>query len=203
MENTALEQLPSKPAIAKALGLSYYFTGKECKRGHLTKRHLNGVCYQCGLENTARINRADPSKGAARQRAYRARNPEAARTQLYEWRKRNPDKVAEAAKRSIRKNYKAYLLRAAKARCKDSGREFNLTVDDIEIPERCPALGIELICLPPKELRDHSPTLDRIDNKKGYVRGNVCVISMRANYVKHSSSLDELEKLVHYIKSRL
>lgn len=32
---------------AKQLGLNIYFTGKYCKRGHLSERYLNGDCIVC------------------------------------------------------------------------------------------------------------------------------------------------------------
>ncbi len=47
----------------------------------------------------------------------------------------------------------------------------------------------------------NSPTIDRVDNTKGYIPGNVAVISYRANCLKRDSSLDELIKLVDYVKS--
>jgi hypothetical protein len=40
-----------------------------------------------------------------------------------------------------------------------------------------------------------SPTLDRIDNSKGYIVGNVWVISMRANRLKSDATVDELMML--------
>jgi hypothetical protein len=42
----------------------------------------------------------------------------------------------------------------------------------------------------------NSPSLDRIDNTKGYVPGNVWVISWRANDLKRNATLEELKLLV-------
>lgn len=52
---------------AKAIGQNWYFTGKPCKRGHVSKRYFNGgrpgACYECARQNAkARQQRiyADP-----------------------------------------------------------------------------------------------------------------------------------------------
>lgn len=83
------------------------------------------------------------------------------------------------------------LLNGAKTRARKFKREFDLDACDIIIPEYCPILSIRLRPGAGKH-NDGSPTLDRIDNKRGYVRGNVRVISMRANRLKSNATLDEM-----------
>jgi hypothetical protein len=51
-----------------------------------------------------------------------------------------------------------------------------------------------------KPHRDNYPTLDRWDNAKGYVPGNVFVISWRANRIKWDCSLVELEAVAKYAR---
>jgi hypothetical protein len=46
-------------------------------------------------------------------------------------------------------------------------------------------------------------SLDRVDNTKGYIPGNVRVISRKANLMKSSLTLDVLEKLIKYIKNEI
>ena len=95
------------------------------------------------------------------------------------------------------KNPTAKLLTKAKQRAKDKNIEFNITIDDIVIPEYCPVLSIKL------ERGDgvftqSSPSLDRIDSTKGYVKGNVEVISFRANNLKGDATPEELALLYKY-----
>ncbi len=78
---------------------------------------------------------------------------------------------------------------------------FDLTRDDVIIPSHCPVLGIELDPLA-KNKADNLPTFDRIDNAKGYVKGNVWVISWRANRLKWNSTLDELRSLVRALEEQ-
>jgi hypothetical protein len=51
-------------------------------------------------------------------------------------------------------------------------------------------------------MHDASPTLDKVDNAKGYVRGNCHVISWRANRLKSDGNADEHEKIAAYIRSK-
>ena len=48
---------------------------------------------------------------------------------------------------------------------------------------------------------ENFPSLDRIDNSKGYVPGNIAVISMRANMIKNNATLAELKAIVAYIEA--
>ncbi len=66
--------------------------------------------------------------------------------------------------------------------------------------ESCPILHIKLTH---DGNRDHSPSLDRIIPQKGYVKGNVQVISLRANRIKSDATLEELERIVENLRSHL
>lgn len=136
---------------------------------------------------------------------------EVARQLNREWRAKNKDKVAAAAARyreTHREQLNAYnkeynhsakmLLSGIKSRCKKYGIEFNLTIDDIVVPDQCPILGIP-ISHGDGYRTDNSPSVDRINNSLGYIKGNVHVISMRANRIKNDSTLDELRLLVEYL----
>jgi len=89
------------------------------------------------------------------------------------------------------------ILRAAKQRAKIKGFEFDLTIEDIVVPEYCPVLGIKL-----KHNRGgkghNSPSLDRIDNHRGYTKDNIIVVSDRANRLKNDATMGELQKIVDF-----
>ena len=91
---------------------------------------------------------------------------------------------------------KRYMLwNNSKHRAMRKGLEFNLELDDIpQIPEYCPVLGLKLD-VNAKSFQDNSPTLDRIDSSKGYVKGNIRIISYRANMLKSNATFEEIKKI--------
>ena len=91
--------------------------------------------------------------------------------------------------------YKIQMVRRARHRAKVLQLPFDLTSDDITIPEFCPIFGIKLQVADGRH-DNASPALDRIIPALGYVKGNVVVISQRANVLKRDASLEELEMLV-------
>lgn len=83
------------------------------------------------------------------------------------------------------------MLNNSKQRAKAAGLEHNLTLDDIIIPDVCPVLGIKLETGDRKE-HYNAPSIDRIDNTKGYLKENVVIVSTRANLLKKDATIDEL-----------
>jgi hypothetical protein len=89
------------------------------------------------------------------------------------------------------------LYSNAKQRAKKSSIEFTILIDDIIIPDNCPVFGFPL----KRESKDtwySAPSLDRIDNTKGYTKENVVVVSRRANILKKDATIEELKKLADY-----
>jgi len=92
------------------------------------------------------------------------------------------------------------LYHAAKERAIKKGLPFNLRFpEDINIPEYCPILGLKLekgtdTC------GDCSPSLDRVIPELGYVRGNIVVISLKANQIKNNASSEEILKVGEWLK---
>lgn len=100
-------------------------------------------------------------------------------------------------KHGMYKSPECSLLYSARRRAKANGMEFSLTLGDIKIPKHCPILGIELIHS--NKTNANSPSIDRIDNDKGYTADNIAIISYRANGLKSNMSLDIMEKIESYI----
>ena len=82
------------------------------------------------------------------------------------------------------------ILNRAKSRAIKKGLDFNIDLSDIVIPEICPILGTPI----------DTPSIDRIDSSKGYVKGNVMICSNRANVLKNNGSLDEFRKVVAFLE---
>lgn len=68
---------------------------------------------------------------------------------------------------------------------------------DIVIPTHCPVFGWVLRA---GGRHFNSMSIDRVDSSKGYIPGNVKVISLRANQLKNNATIEELENIVKYMK---
>ncbi len=105
----------------------------------------------------------------------------------------------------VQKNVKKAMLLHVKHNA--NGMPCTITTDDFDIPTVCPVLGIPLSekCVSRKKAikLDSTPTLDRRDNTLGYVKGNVFVISHRANRIKSDASAEELRRLWLYARGDL
>lgn len=93
-------------------------------------------------------------------------------------------------------NLVAVMWARAKVRAGEKGLLFTITKKDIVVPTHCPILGVELVPFS----GSYSPSLDRMDSSKGYIPGNVWVISNRANTLKSDSTAHE--RLLVYEKCK-
>jgi len=99
--------------------------------------------------------------------------------------------------RDWRARSQQYLMyTGAKCRAKRDSLEFNINKEDIIIPDVCPVLDIPIKRNEGSGWHNDSPSLDRIDNTKGYTKDNIRVISNRANRLKCDATLEELEKIL-------
>lgn len=121
--------------------------------------------------------------------SYYQKNKETIIKATKEWAKKNPEKVKEIQKKSRSSNDKRRLFNLIKNRSKNKYIDFNLTIDDIIIPEVCPYLNTNFIYGDSNK----GMSVDRIDNTKGYIKGNIEVISIQANRMKNIASIEELK----------
>lgn len=167
--------MPRTPAEVRLPGPD----AKPCKRGNIAPRNRYGLCLCAECQEAKRQQqrsryRTDPE--------YHSRQASSGRT----WRRANTHRT---------------LLNGARQRAAKAGIPFDLTLADITIPATCPALGIPLVVGRGK-VSDGSPTLDRIVPSLGYVRGNIAVLSLRANRIKNDATADELEQVLNWLRSQ-
>lgn len=106
-----------------------------------------------------------------------------------------PPKMHEEVYTSESDRIKGYMLRNTRSMAKRRGIPCSLHYSDFEIPKYCPILGIPLTYMRESSGNDPShATIDRIDNSKGYQKGNIIVISRLANAMKNSANFDLLLK---------
>ena len=155
---------------------------KPCKKcGSLIRYISNDSCVECS-------KRKMKTQGNAYSKKYYDKNKE---------------KICEQNRieyGSVGKRYVYMMLKRAQKRAEEKNIIFNLSVDDIHIPEFCPILGIKLIVGKTQGPDDFSPSLDRIIPEKGYTKTNIKIISMRANRMKSNATIQEVESLLNYLK---
>lgn len=120
-----------------------------------------------------------------RGKEYYAANKEHIKAKTKEYRIKNPNII---------------MYTRVKGRARRTGIPFNLDLDDIQIQERCPVFDIPYVfgC---KSM--WNPSLDRIVPSLGYVKGNVIVISVRANSIKNDATPNELRQVAEYVDKLL
>jgi len=108
-------------------------------------------------------------------------------------------KEREKRKRTWKNDAVKIMLMNSKYRAKKLKLVFSLKSEDIIIPKRCPVLNIPLF-RSKKNNWNNSPSIDRIDNTKGYTKENIVIVSRRANILKKDASLQELQQLSKFYK---
>lgn|SRR5208282_2812069 len=119
---------------------------------------------------------------------------------------------AQLARRPVQDPISA-MYNSALKRSRDLGILFAISRSDIRavwpVDGRCPALGLRLQRRHPGKggkggPQPASPTLDRIRPERGYVPGNIAVISHRANILKgNSTNPTEFRKLANWLAKAL
>lgn len=162
----------------------YKLSKKPCKKCGTNERYVsNNHCVFC-LKEKQRLN------GNKYAKKYR-------QTHKDELNEKSKSEYDNFGKRFI------YLMWArAKKRAEEKTIDFDIEISDIIVPDVCPVLGIQFsVSKDGKGPGDTSPSLDRIDSKLGYIKGNVKVISFKANRIKSDAEIDDVEKVLEYMKS--
>lgn len=93
-------------------------------------------------------------------------------------------------------SFEKRMLNRTKARAKRKGLTFDLELSDIILPEYCPVFFIDF----EYGHIDWTYSIDRIDNNKGYVKGNIQIVSNKANRLKGDASVEDIEMLLRFMK---
>lgn len=117
------------------------------------------------------------------------------------WKALHPDTV-RALRRKEAQNWERRICSTIKHRAKCNNIPFDIDPTDIIMPKICPVLGIPIQRTVGKGSGywTNNPSVDRINPDLGYVKGNVRVISHRANLLKSNATLEELELILEDAK---
>jgi len=143
---------------------------KNIRQFYKTKRGLQSACKMCSLEAADK------------------------------WQKSHKEEHNKSSKKWRINNPKTYIL----ARLKQSARlrniYFKLYESDLgDLPKFCPVLGIKLNYSGTRHSAN-SASVDRIDNTKGYIPGNIIIVSHRVNHLKNDATWQELLQIVKFYK---
>lgn len=155
------------------------------------------------LEAVKRYKKKYPERIKALRKRIYLKNRDKELQKMKEYYQNNTEKCIESAKKRYHKNkhnvpYEVTIWKGAKQRASKKNLEFTITPEDIIIPEHCPILGFELI-RNKKVAKYNSPSLDRIDNTKGYTKENIQIISNRANILKSNGTAYEHFKISQFL----
>lgn len=202
-----LEKLPRTRKEGLEVGSKWYFTGKPCKRGHISKRYASAGCLECHKKEKRKWKRDNPEKVSQYAREYYERNKEKITRAALKWQQDNLEKVAQLKREWKRDNPEKVreLKRRRRARMRDA------TVETIP-PEalqavlqrqdnECPHTGLPFPFIPEIVLSDGratpagTPHLDHttpLNQGGSHTLDNLQYLSPHANLTKR----DKYERLV-------
>ncbi len=178
---------PWGDAPAATAPTAAYAVGKPCRNGHNSERDKRGYCIECRRNSIGKHKKRNRVKINTAERARYALDPALGK---------------ERDRRRYEKDFIKIALKSAKKRADKKKLPYNLAENDVQVPTLCPVFSIELK-IGKGKFNNASPSLDRIVPALGYVRGNVWVISQRANRIKNDASVEELQTLIEAIKKQL
>lgn len=175
------------------------------------------LCHYCREKGRVANTKRKEAKSAQSKVHYEKHKEEVSKRNK-EYRENNKEKLREFEKSPHRKKFHSdwlktkrkeepyrFIYYSAKQRAKKHGIIFSISKQDVidvyPIDNKCPILDLQL--QPSlKKTQENSPSLDRIIPEKGYVKGNILIISHRANTIKNNATVEELEKIAAFLRSR-
>ena len=199
----SITSLPRTRSQALSAGSTKYYTGKPCPYGHITYRYTkSAACMDCARPKL---------------KTYLLNAKEKQPERFYAWRKKANDnwnhseKGLSAKQRWKKRDPKwAWVVSAlggCRQRCEKSKVPYDLTNEYVYsiLVDTCPALGIPLI-YPDGSLKKgmtiNSPTLDRLVPALGYVKGNVAILSLKANAIKSNANSEEVKQVADWMREQ-
>jgi hypothetical protein len=127
---------------------------------------------------------------------YRKKHADSIKQYKKQWCENNKDIIKKYRKDYVVNNHEKLMVLGVKHRAKKKGVECTLNESDIDIPLICPALRKPIIreydTTGKRGPKAWSPSVDRIDNTKGYTKDNIQIISHQANTMKGQASPEDL-----------
>jgi len=140
-------------------------------------------------------------KRTAYNKAYYEKNKERVKQVAKDWYHANQE-YCLAYKVEQRRNIpvEQAILQQCQKRAIKRGIPFDLTIEDIVIPLRCPYLDIPLTYIQGLGHVQSNVSIDKIIPSMGYVKGNVRIISRMANQMKSNATVKQLQAFAEGIR---
>ena len=116
---------------------------------------------------------------------------ERGRERRKQWARDNPGRIWCSAARNN-----------AKRRAVKKGLPFGLSGAYIYsiLPDKCPVFGTTFKFHGNGVLGPYSPSIDRIDPAKGYVEGNIVIVSIKANQIKNAFTMKDIRMVADWME---
>lgn len=95
------------------------------------------------------------------------------------------------------------VLSSTRRYCKKKGLPFDIDATYLVsiTPATCPVLGIPLVRGGKGVSQPNSPSIDRLIPERGYVRGNIIIVSRLANQVRSNATPDQILKVGSFYRA--